>query len=131
MKLLLYLTLFISIFTTHLVTAKTKKNCEGLKASFKSYPKAYLAIKATQFAIHRKRKIEASTYLHKLEFYSCDKERGYLIIEYKNNLAFVHQNVSFSIWQDLEFQPDPLSYYLLNIKNNYKYELSIDKTKDK
>lgn len=123
------LLLLISISESKAKKKKKIIHCSELSHQYKTYQEAYTIITKSQFEFHQKKLLTLSSLLSKLEFFSCNKKSGYLLIEYDNNIAMLHQNVPINIWQNLFLEDDPLDYYETNIKHNKKYKLQIVSTK--
>lgn len=131
MKIRIYCFTFLIAFTALNSDAKNKKKekqkrlqCSELADFFHSYQEAYLIIISARFELHQKKLTNSST-VHKIEYFSCDKETGYLLLRYYNDIAMLHQNIPINIWQNIYLQDDPLEYYETNIKCNEKYKMKI------
>ncbi|MBK8194442.1 MAG: KTSC domain-containing protein [Lewinellaceae bacterium] len=78
--------------------------------TFNSYEEALDLIGRSEFQIHKEISQLNSSWVQKLEYFSCNKTDGFLITT-TNGKRFVHQKVPYSVWQALENSESKGGFY--------------------
>ena len=81
-------------------------SCEELNSSFGSLSEALTQITQSQFRFTESFKIRRKNGLKSGDFYSCDNEKGYLIIHIDDKFE-IYREVIIKDWQDLISSNDP------------------------
>ena len=106
----------ISIF--FLMIASCSGNCDSISKNFNSYDEAIFLVRSTDFNVEEKVNIDSS-WIDSIEYYSCDKLTGYLIINTKKGGSYIHENVPIQVWNEFENADSFGRFYNQNIKGNY------------
>lgn len=101
---------------------KAVDECEGFKTKFSTYEEAIAYVRSAPFKVKKKTPLKSS-WLASVEYYTCKRIDGYLIIVLKSGKEYIHKNVPFEIWQDFLEAESAGSYYDKNIKGKYRLEL--------
>lgn len=104
------------------------ENCLSLPESFNSYEQTIELIEHSKFQIHDELTQINSSWIDKVEFFSCNKEDGFLIVSV-NGKKYFHQNVPISVWENFRIAASKGSFYNGVIKN--RYALSIKPEREK
>lgn len=115
--------LFILITSSILLTSCDKSDCENLGANFSSYNSAISTIRSTDFSIEEKENTDSS-WIDSIEYYSCDGETGFLIINTKRGQSYIHNGVPIAVWEEFKNASSFGSYYNSSIKGRYYFNLS-------
>lgn len=110
---------FISIF---LLWSCRQKNCAHLSNNFLSYEEAKEKIKSTDFKIKEDITLNSS-WLKGADFYSCDGNIGYLIIQTETK-DYLHAQVPKTLWEEFKYANSPGEFYNKKIKNKFTYNLT-------
>lgn len=62
--------------------------CDNLPTSFDSYDQAISSVRGATFKIDEKVNTNKSSWIRRIEYYSCDGNEGYLIMTLKNTTAY-------------------------------------------
>lgn len=114
-------TSLLIFFISLLTISATGQSCKNLPVTFKSYTEALSKIKASEFLIKDHVNCFGSSWIRQANFYSCDGERGYLILETKEGKEYLHRDVPLKIWKEFKNAKSFGSYYQDQIKGNYNF----------
>ena len=113
----------LSIFVTTicaLLFSCGQSECEKLNSDFSSYTNVISKIRSTDFQLEEKEYTDSS-WIESIEYFSCDKNTGYLIITTKNGREYVHKDLPFQVWEGFKEAPSKGRYYNNFIKGNYHF----------
>ena len=113
----------ILFFVTIIITSCNHKNCSEISSKFTSYDEAIELVQNSSFAIEEKVNTDSS-WIDSIEYYSCDKLTGYLIINTKKGGSYIHENVPIQVWNEFENADSFGRFYNQNIKGNYYLEIN-------
>ena len=109
----------LSIF--FLIIISCNDNCDSIGENFISYDEAITVVRATDFSIEEKVDTDSS-WIDSIEYYSCDKTSGYLIVNTKKGKSYIHKNVPIQVWNEFKNADSFGRFYNQNIKGNYYLE---------
>ena len=98
------------------------QDCSKLPTSFTSYDQASNLVKSSTFKTHETVNTSKSSWIRGADYYSCDGQKGYLIIK-ADNKEYIHQNVPKETWNSFTKASSFGSYYNNFIKGNYRLTL--------
>lgn len=98
-------------------------DCEKLKQNYNSYFEAISKIRNTGFSIEEKVNTDSS-WIESIEYYSCDKKKGYLIMTTLKGKSYIHSGVPFEVWEEFKNASSIGSYYNNIIKSRYYFNLN-------
>ncbi len=101
-------------------------NCDSLEIDDFSLGKAIEKIRGAKYRFDQKFRLTRKSGLQKGEFYSCDNQRGYLIITMDNE-EFLFVSVDKSFWNELISSSDPEGFYLNSKSTLQIWNRPIDK----
>ena len=113
--------LTIVVFLFVLYSCRSQ-DCNQLPSSFKSYKEAVNKVKSSNFIIEEDLNTSKSSWIRGASYYSCDKVKGYLIIE-TDSREYIHQNVPIEVWKRFKKATSFGRFYNTNIKGNYRLEI--------
>lgn len=99
-----------------------RTECSKIPSSFKSYNDAERIISDASFNYTDKVNTDKSSWIRAAEFYSCDKQTGFIIIK-TDKEEYIHKEVPIDVWTDFKNAPSFGSYYNRFIK--HRYQLSV------
>ncbi len=102
-------------------SATTINSCELLPTFFSSYSEALYQVKNADFEIEDKFRPGLGKWIDQFAYYSCDGSSGYLIMETKGK-EYIHQGLPLSKWKELKNAESAGSYYVKQIKGNYRLQ---------
>lgn len=114
-----YFNLFFLIF----IFSCSTKNCSEINPIFTSYNNAIEVVQNSSFAIEEKLDTNSS-WIDSIEYYSCDKVSGYLIVNTKKGTSYIHKNVPIQVWNDFKNTDSFGRFYNQNIKGNYYLDIN-------
>lgn len=109
--------LFIAII---IVSSCSSQNCNNIDLLNKDYKEAILEIRKTNFSLSEKVNTNSS-WIKKIEYYSCDEAVGFLIMTTKKNKQYIHKGVSANLWNRFKNANSYGGFYTSNIKGRYQY----------
>lgn len=99
-------------------------NCQSLPSTFSSYQQAKNRVRSSSgYEIKQKRSFKSS-WLKSAEFYSCDGKNGFLIITTNKGKTYIHSLVPKNLWSSFINSHSYSSFYVKNIKGNYRLHLN-------
>ena len=96
-------------------------DCSKL-GNFKSYDEAISKVKETTFKLSESFDTNKSSWIRRASYYSCDGQKGYLIIE-TDQRPYIHAGVPLSAWNGFKMASSFGSYYDHNIKGRYRLNI--------
>ena len=96
------------------------QSCTDLPDKFVSYSEAISAIQDAEFKYTDKLPSGKSSWIATANYYSCDGKTGYLVYSTNKGKEYIHEGVSKNVWIEFKTAPSSGSYYVYNIKNNYR-----------
>lgn len=112
----------LAIFLFLFLWSCSGEHCLNLPEAFNSYEEAITLIEKSNFQIYNKISHTKSSWVQKLEFYSCNKMTGFLIMTTANK-KYVHKEVPIETWEALKNAESKGGFYNLMLKNKYHLEL--------
>lgn len=106
-----------------LLTGCSTNDCTILPSTFNSFEEAITLIESSGFQTHKEISHPNSSWIEKLEFFSCDNSTGFLVMT-TNGKKYVHQKVPISTWEALESAKSKGGFYNSVLKNNYQLKLT-------
>ena len=113
----------IVLIAIMITTSCNHYNCNEISSKFTSYDDAIEIVKSTDFSIEEKVNTDSS-WIDSIEYYSCDKLTGYLIINTKKGGSYIHENVPIQVWNEFENADSFGRFYNQNIKGNYFLDIN-------
>lgn len=95
-------------------------DCDSLDITGLSLHESIDKIRASKFRFDQAFKLTRKQGLQSGEFYSCDNERGYLVISF-DGIESLFVNIEKNIWNDLISTSDPEGLYF-KMKKKYENE---------
>ena len=112
------------IFGTLFLTAcNNKVDCGKLSTNFETFQEARKEISQADFPFKKIQSTPESSWIKRIEYYSCDERDGYLIIYTTRGEEYIHAHVPKSIWEELSASKSKGSYYNTNLVNRYPFHL--------
>jgi len=119
LKLIYFKVIIFSVFIM-LTNSCSGQDCNNIDLLYKDYKEAITVIKKTNFSISEKVNTDSS-WIEKIEYYSCDEAVGFLIITTKKNKQYIHKGVSVNLWNRFKNANSYGRFYTSNIKEKYQY----------
>lgn len=98
------------------------KDCSLIDENFNNYDDAVETIKSADFDFSEDVDTSKSSWIHDAEFYSCDGQIGYLIIETESD-NYIHREVPIEIWNEFKNAESFGKYYNQHLKGRFRLEL--------
>jgi hypothetical protein len=117
MKILIY------CFFLILSISCSKSNCNKINSNFTSYDSAIELVKSSDFSIEEKINTDSS-WINSIEYCSCDKLTGFLIVNTKKGKSYIHENVPIQLWYEFKNANSFGRFYNQNVKGNYFLSLN-------
>lgn len=95
------------------------QNC-NINLDNKNYQEAIQEIKQANFDLEQKINV-SSTWIKRIEYYSCDNEIGFLIMTTFKNKQYLHNYVSIDLWNKFKEADSFGRFYNSNLKGRYQY----------
>lgn len=114
--------LFIIVSTVLFGSCSSNEQCIPIKSS--SYLEAISEVQGMKFSFTDELPIGKSSWINGADYYSCDGNKGYLILK-TNNQEYIHEGVPKDVWIEFKNAESSGSYYDENIKYHYSYQLKI------
>ncbi len=112
------------IFTTvSLIACKNKTDCTELSGTYSTFVEARKDITKANYPIKKIQSTPESSWIKRIEFYSCDEKEGYLIIYTTRAEEYIHAHVPINVWEEFSTSKSKGSYYNTNIVNRYPFQL--------
>lgn len=115
--------LLIIFGTVALLACNNKTDCSELSGSYTNFIDARKDITKANYPIKKIQSTPESSWIKRIEFYSCDEKEGYLIIYTTRSEEYIHAKVPIAVWEELSTSPSKGSYYNSNIINRYPFNL--------
>ncbi len=116
----------ISFFVTAvciLLLSCRQSDCEKLNPNFSTYSSAISKIRSTDFSLQEKINTDSS-WIDSIEYYSCDSQTGFLIINTKREQSYIHSGVPIQVWEEFKDAPSYGRYYKNHISGNYYFVIN-------
>ena len=107
-----------------LASCKGKTDCSELSGTYTTFEEARKDITKAEFSVKKMQSTPESSWIKRIEYYSCDGETGYLIIYTTRAEEYIHAHVPMKIWEEFSTSSSKGSYYNSNIINRYNFEIS-------
>jgi predicted small lipoprotein YifL len=98
-----------------------KKGCEDLQPTYASQPEALKAIRVADFQVKETQTTANSSSIKRIEYYSCDGAKGYLVVYNLSGDIWLHRDVPIEVWQGLKSAEFMRNYYNDNVKDKFPY----------
>lgn len=115
--------LLLNLIVFALLSCNSKTNCNELSGTYTNFVDARKDITKADFPVKKIQSTPESSWIKRIEFYSCDQQNGYLIIYTTRSEEYIHANVPIKIWDELSTSTSKGSYYNSNIINRYPFNL--------
>ena len=116
-------TLLIIFGTAFLLACKGKTDCQELSGTYSTFVEARKDITKANYPIKKIQSTPESSWIKRIEFYSCNEKEGYLIIYTTRAEEYIHANVPITVWEEFSTAKSKGSYYNTNIVNRYPFNL--------
>src|SRR5690606_3122490 len=116
-------TLLIIFGTASLLACKGKTDCQELSGTYSTFVEARKEITKANYPIKKIQSTPESSWIKRIEFYSCNEKEGYLIIYTTRAEEYIHAHVPFANWEEFSTAKSKVSYYNTNIVNRYAFKL--------
>ena len=113
--------LFIFLILTITISCGGK-DCNSIDGSFDNYKNAIQVIKSSDFKFSDNCNTSKSSWIYDAEYYSCDGNIGYLIIETKSK-NYIHSGVPIGMWSEFKNADSFGKYYNRNLKGRFRLTL--------
>jgi hypothetical protein len=100
-----------------------QENCDKLNDGFATYQDAIYKVRSSKFKIRELASTPSSSWIKRIEYYSCDGKNGYLIIV-TNGKEYIHSFVPLIVWKNFKSAKSVGSFYNANIKGRYRLNLT-------
>jgi uncharacterized protein with PQ loop repeat len=98
------------------------QDCQQIPVHFDTYKQAILFIKVTTFKVKDAANTSISSWIRSASYYSCNGTTGYFIFKTDSN-EYIHSNVPLTLWNQFKRASSLGSFYNMNIKGRYKFNL--------
>jgi hypothetical protein len=115
--------ILLNILFITLSACNNKKSCNELTGSYTNFVDARKEITKAYYPVKKIQSTPESSWIKRIEFYSCDQQQGYLIIYTTRSEEYIHANVPMKVWDELSTSTSKGSYYNANIINRYPFHL--------
>lgn len=115
--------LLILFVLVGVVACNKKTDCHELTGSYTTFVEARKDITKANYPFKKVQATPESSWIKRIEFYSCDQKQGYLIIYTTRSEEYIHANVPVKVWEELSTSTSKGSYYNSNIVNRYPFNL--------
>ena len=116
-------TLLIIFGTATLFACKGKTDCEELSGTYSTFVDARKEITKANYPVKNIQSTPESSWIKRIEYYSCNEKEGYLIIYTTRGEEYIHAHVPQTIWDEFSTSKSKGSYYNTNIVNRYPFNL--------
>jgi hypothetical protein len=106
-----------------LISCNSKTDCQSLSGNYSTFAEARKDITKANFPVKNIQLTPESSWIKRIEFYSCNEKDGYLIIYTTRAEEYIHAEVPLKIWEELSSSKSKGSYYNINIVNRYPFNL--------
>ncbi|SEH57132.1 KTSC domain-containing protein [Paenimyroides aquimaris] len=100
-----------------------KSDCDELKGSYSTFVEARKEITKANYPVKKIQSTPESSWIKRIEYYSCNEKEGYLIIYTTRSEEYIHAKVPVSVWEELSTSSSKGSYYNMHIINRYPFNL--------
>jgi hypothetical protein len=107
------------LFITLCITSCNAQDCETLPKSYSSYSQAVSKITNANFSFTDSVNTSSSSWITDANFYSCDGEKGFLLIETKKT-NYIFKNVPIRLWNNFKKAKSFGKFYNKNIRGKFK-----------
>ncbi len=115
--------LLLVFASTALIACGGKTDCAELEGNYTNFIDARKEITKADFPVKNVQSTPESSWIKRIEYYSCDGATGYLIIYTTRSEEYIHKNVPMAVWEELSTSSSKGSYYNRNIVNRYVFEI--------
>lgn len=119
MKKILLLFVCVALF----MACKSKTDCSEISGTYSNFEDARKEITKANYPVKHILSTPESSWIKRIEYYSCDGQEGYLIIYTTRSEEYIHSHVPIAIWDELSTSKSKGSYYNSNLVNRYVFEL--------
>lgn len=119
MKKILLLIFGFTLFTA----CSSKTDCGDLTGNYSSFIEARKDITKANYPIKKIQSTPESSWIKRIEFYSCNEKEGYLIIYTTRAEEYIHAHVPIAVWEEFSTSKSKGSYYNSNLVNRYPFTL--------
>jgi len=97
--------------------------CEQIPTSFESYQEAISYVRDATFKIEEGVTTYKSSWIKRIEYYSCEGDTGYLIMTLKSSKEYIHKGLPIEVWKKFKVAESYGSFYNGKIKGRYYLEI--------
>ena len=94
--------------------------CSEIPPNFSTYADAITAIESSSFQISESVNTSKSSFINDADFYSCNGQDGYLILQFKDQ-DYIFQGVPVEVWEGFKDAASFGTYYDDHIRGRYQY----------
>lgn len=106
-----------------LVSKVNAQSCNDLKANFRTHDIAYNTLQKITFNVNERYDSFLSSWIKSFQYMSCDRRKGYLVMQTKKGQMYIHQNVSIKIWTALKRASSKGTFYSNHLRGKYTLKL--------
>jgi hypothetical protein len=114
--------ILILLLLSFTIASCSSQDCKDLPSQFSSFSQAVNKVKSANFTIKEKVKTTKSSWIKSISFYSCNSEKGFLLVETQSE-EYIYQNVPISVWEQFKEADSFGTFYNKFIKENYLLKL--------
>ena len=100
------------------------QSCQNLPTIFTSYQSATNTVKSTTFEVEDN--FYDDSWITKVSYYSCDGNKGYMIMKTDRGKEYIFKNVEIEVWEAFKNADNKGRYYHTNLKGESRYFLNIN-----
>ena len=116
-------TLLLVFCVTSLLACKSKTDCSDLSGTYTTFEEARKDITKANYPVKHIQSTPESSWIKRIEFYSCNGKEGYLVIYTTRAEEYIHEHVPIVIWEEFSKSTSKGSYYNTNLVNRYVFEI--------
>lgn len=116
-------TLLIVFALAGFISCTSKTDCQQLSGTYNTFAEARKDITKANYPLKNIQSTPESSWIKRIEFYSCNQKDGYLIIYTTRAEEYIHAEVPLEVWDEFSASKSKGSYYNTNIVNRYPFQL--------
>ncbi|MBA5791404.1 KTSC domain-containing protein [Flavobacterium sp. xlx-214] len=115
--------LLFCLCSTAFLACNKKADCGDLTGTYTTFVEARKDITKANYPVKHIQSTPESSWIKRIEYYSCDGAQGYLIIYTTRAEEYIHAHVPIEVWKEFSTSKSKGSYYNTNIVNRYVFEI--------
>lgn len=121
MKLNLFRFLLLVLLTGSLQSCQSQSCTDWIGNRFSNFQEAEKTIRVSKFGYQDKLNTTKSSWIVKAEYFSCDKESGYLLISTEKK-SYLFEAVPVQVWQNFKKADSYGKFYNREIRGRYQIQ---------